>query len=347
MLKEAMLYDKLKRNLVRCKVCAHRCVIKLGDRGICRTRENRDGKLYTLIYGDVVSLAIDPIEKKPLFHFLPGSLAFSIACPGCNFSCRHCQNYSISQAAPEDVPTRNYKPEEIIKLTKARGCKSIAYTYTEPIIWYEFVLDTAKVAKKGGVSNVLVTNGYFTPESLDKMAPYIDAANVDIKSFSDKFYREICGAKLQPVLDAIKAMKENGIFVETTYLIIPGYNDSPDETRKLARWQRDELGPDTPLHISRFFPYYKMSHLPSTPVATLVKAREIAMEEGLHYVYVGNVPGHESESTICPSCKKMVVKRLGYDILEWKLTEKNACSFCGEKLNFAGRYKRRHRRTFL
>ena len=341
MLKEALLYDELSEGAVRCNVCPRRCVIGPGKRGFCRTRENRGGKLYTLIYGEVVSMAIDPIEKKPLFNFWPGSLAFSIACPSCNFRCRHCQNWTISQVSPAEVPTKYYGPEDIVRLARERRCKSIAYTYTEPIIWYEFILDTARLAKKEDICNVLVTNGFITLDALDALAPYIDAANVDIKAFAEKFYHDVCGATLQPVLDATKAMVERGIFVETTNLIIPGYNDGEDETRELARWQRDELGPDVPLHFSRFYPHYKMAHVPPTPTRTLAKARDIALEEGLHYVYVGNVPGHEGESTYCPKCNELLVGRFGYDISEWKLTKGMRCPKCDTRVNIVGSYEHR------
>ncbi len=349
MIREAFApHKKLDGNKIRCDLCPRHCVIPPGRRGFCKTRENRDGKLYTLIYGSLTALAVDPIEKKPLYNFWPGALAFSISTVGCSFACKFCQNWSISQVTIEEARGRieEYSPEEIVALAKKYDCETIAYTYNEPIIWFEFVYDTAKLAHKEGVKNILVTNGYITLEALEELVPYIDAANIDIKAFSDKFYKELCSVpSFKPVLEATKYMKEKGVHVECTNLIIPGYNDNFDEIRQLARWVFEELGPDTPLHFSRFYPHYKMIYVSPTPISTLVKAREIAMKEiGLHYVYIGNVPGHEGEYTYCPECGYPVVKRLGFDITEWNLTEDMKCKKCGTKIAIKGEYRGdRHR----
>lgn len=322
-------------------------MIKPGKKGVCKTRENRDGKLYTVIYGEVVSMAIDPIEKKPLFNFWPGSLAFSIANPGCNMKCRNCQNWSISQVAPEDAATTYYDPEVIVEKAKESGCRSIAYTYTEPIIWFEYVLDTARIARREGIFNILVTNGFITLEALNILAPLIDAANVDLKSFSDSFYRKNCGAMLEPVLEATKFMKKKGIFLEITNLIIPGYNDNETETKQLARWIKGNLGPDTPLHFSRFYPHYRMTHVAPTPIRTLTRARRIAMEEGMYYVYVGNVPGHEAENTYCQKCGEPLVRRFGYEIGDYKVKEDGTCPICKAKIGIVGRYEATGRKAWF
>jgi pyruvate formate lyase activating enzyme len=334
--KEALLYDKLANNVVKCNVCPRRCVIKPGKRGFCRTRENRDGKLYTLIYGEVTSMAVDPIEKKPFFNFWPGSQIFSISTFGCSFTCPWCQNWQISQASREEIATEQVTSERIIELTKRYDCHSIAYTYNEPIIWLEYVIDTGKLAKKEGFQNVLVSNGFITLEALDVMAPYIDAANIDIKGFTEEFYHKYCGATLKGVLDATEAMVKKGIHVELTTLIVPDVNDNPEETRQIAQWVKNKLGPDVPLHFSQFYPMYKMANMQPTPVSTLVKAREIAQNEGLNYVYIGNVPGEKGESTYCPKCKTTLIERYGFEISKWNLTDKMQCPKCNTPIAIKG-----------
>lgn len=333
-LKEAMFYEKLNEHKVKCNLCPHRCVISNFKKGICAVRENRNGILYSLVYGKLIAKAVDPIEKKPLFHFYPGTTAYSIATVGCNFRCLNCQNYEISQLPKEQkiILGEDATPEEIVFEAKRFKCKSIAYTYTEPTIFFEFAYETAKLASKNGIKNVFVTNGYITEEALREIKPYLDAANIDLKSFKEEFYLKNCGAHLNPVLDAIKLYKQFGIWIELTTLIIPGMNDSEEELHKIAEFIRDEVGPETPWHVTQFYPMYKLSHLNRTPVATLRKAREIGLKTGLKYIYIGNVPGEPGENTYCPSCGKLLIQRYGYEILEYNL-KGNKCSFCGAEIN--------------
>jgi pyruvate formate lyase activating enzyme len=333
-MKEAMFYEKLDDNLVNCNLCSHRCrKIAESKRGICGVRENIDGTLYSLVYGKAVARSVDPIEKKPLFNFLPGSRAYSIATVGCNFRCDNCQNYDISQLPSvrstivgEDVP-----PEEVVLAAKLSNCESIAYTYTEPTIFFEYALDIAKIARNEGIKNVFVTNGYITPEALKEIGPYLDAANIDLKSFSDEFYRKNCGARLEPVLDSIRLYKSLGIWIELTTLIIPALNDSEEELRKIAEFIK-EVGAEIPWHITQFHPTYKLIDKPVTPVTTLRRARQIGLEAGLRYVYEGNVPGENGENTYCPKCQKMLIRRLGYQIIENKI-KNSTCPYCGAKID--------------
>ena len=335
-MKEAMLYEKLEDNRVRCNLCAHRCVIKEGKRGVCLVRENRGGTLYSLVYGRAISQAVDPVEKKPLFNFYPGTTAFSVATVGCNFRCQFCQNWEISQAVREEhfIMGREVSPEQLVANAKRYGSRSIAYTYTEPTIFFEYAYDTAKLAHEAGIANIYVTNGYMTAEMLEVFHPYLDAANVDLKG-DDEFYRKLCGARLQPVLDSLKKMKELGIWVEVTTLIIPTYNDDEEGLRRIAEFIVQELGPETPWHVSRFYPHYKMMDVPPTPIATLDRAREIGLEAGLHYVYQGNVPGSEGENTFCPGCGKVVIGRFGYRIMEYHI-ENGKCAYCGTQIAGVG-----------
>ena len=329
-----MFYEKLDDKLVKCNLCSHRCSrIADSNRGICGVRENRDGKLYSLVYGKIVACAIDPIEKKPLFNFLPGSKSYSIATVGCNFRCDNCQNYDISQLPKERniIVGQEASPEEIVLAAKQSNCASISYTYSEPTIFFEYAYDIAKFAKKEGLKNVFVTNGYITPEALQEISPYLDAANIDLKSFSDDFYRKSCGARLQPVLDSIRLYKRLGIWTEITTLIIPSLNDSEEELRKIAQFIK-EVGEDTPWHITQFHPTYKIIDLPRTPITTLRKAREIGLETGLRYVYEGNVPGETGENTYCYKCKKILIRRFGYQIQENKI-KNSTCTYCGAKID--------------
>jgi len=332
-MKEAMFYEKLGDAVVQCNLCSHRCKITDSKRGICGVRENRNGTLYSLVYGKVVARAVDPIEKKPFFHFLPGSRAYSIATVGCNFRCGNCQNFEISQM-PKDrnlILGQDVSPEEIVVAAKRNNCESIAYTYTEPTIFFEYAYDVAKLAKKEGMKNVFVTNGYITEEALVEIKPYLDASNIDLKSFSDEFHRKNCGARLNPVLDSIRLHKSLGIWIEITTLVIPTLNDSEGELRKIAEFVK-EVGEEIPWHISQFYPMYKLLDLPPTPIATLRRAREIGLEVGLRYVYEGNVPGEAGENTYCYKCGKLLIRRYGYQILENRI-KNSVCSYCGAKID--------------
>lgn len=320
-----------EKKIVQCFLCAHRCRIKEGQRGRCQVRENRDSVLCSLVYGRLVSSNIDPIEKKPLFHVLPGSRSFSIATVGCNFRCRHCQNYTISQFPHlhgGEIAGSVATAEQVVESAARNGCQSISYTYIEPTVFYEFAYDCATLAHQQGIKNVFVSNGYTSPEATRKIAPVLDANNIDLKSFSDKFYREICGAKLKPVLDTIYLMKALGVWVEVTTLIIPGWNDSDRELRDIAEFIKG-VDPNMPWHVSRFHPTFKMTDREMTPVSTLRRARDIGLAVGLNYVYEGNVPGEKGENTRCPGCGKTVVERRGFAIIGNEL-ENGACVFCGQ-----------------
>ncbi|MBW1847049.1 MAG: AmmeMemoRadiSam system radical SAM enzyme [Deltaproteobacteria bacterium] len=328
---EAFLYKRLKDKKVRCDLCHHRCVIEDGSRGKCHVRENQNGSLQTLVYGKVIASHIDPIEKKPLFHFMPGSLSFSVSTVGCNFTCRFCQNSDIAQMPADNkgqIMGDTIEPEAVVNTAKKNGCASISYTYTEPTIYYEFAFETAKIATQKGIKNVFVTNGYMTAEALQMIHPYLDAANVDLKAFSNDFYKDLCGAKLEPVKETLILMKSLGIFVEITTLIIPGLNDDKEELKNLALFIVNSLGSETPWHISRFHPTYLLMDRPSTPVETLISAREIGIEAGLKYVYTGNVPGENGENTFCWKCKELLVDRWGFQIRK-NLVKNSSCSYCG------------------
>ncbi len=331
-MKKAMFQEQQEGGMVVCSLCSHRCHIAEGKRGICAVRQNDGGVLYSLVYDKVIAQNIDPIEKKPLFHFLPGSRSYSIATPGCNFRCLHCQNADISQL-PRDhggiVMGNNISPDTIVAAALQYGCKSISYTYTEPTIYFELAYDTARLAAQAGLKNVFVTNGYITPEALKTIKPYLHAANIDLKGFTDEFYKKVCGARLQPVLDSIKLYKEQGIWTEVTTLVIPGHNDSDQELRKIADFIRS-VDESMPWHVSRFHPTYKLTDQPITPTATLKRARQIGHEAGLRFVYEGNVPG-EGEDTICPECGKTVLNRIGFNVLENKV-KSGKCGHCGAVL---------------
>jgi pyruvate formate lyase activating enzyme len=335
---EAYLYKPLNEKKVKCNLCNHRCVIKNGRRGICGVRENQEGTLKTLVYGKLIASNIDPIEKKPLFHFFPGSLSYSIATVGCNFKCLFCQNADIAQM-PSDhdgmIMGDFVTPEDIVNAAEKGNCKSIAYTYTEPTVYFEFAYDTAKIAHKKGIRNVFITNGYMTSEALEMISPYLDAANVDLKAFNEKFYKEICNAKLEHVKETLKLMKSLGIFVEVTTLLIPGLNDDKHELEMLAEFIVNSLGSETPWHISRFHPTYKLLDRPSTPLETLVMAREIGIKSGLKYVYTGNVPGDDGENTFCYKCNNILIDRWGFCVRK-NLTENGKCTHCGAHIDGVG-----------
>jgi pyruvate formate lyase activating enzyme len=332
---DAYFFERLEEIKVRCNLCSHRCVIKEGRRGICGVRENESGILKTLVYGKLIARHIDPIEKKPLFHFLPGTLSYSIATVGCNFRCQFCQNADIAQM-PADrkgkISGAICTPEETVDAAQQGGCRSIAYTYTEPTVFFEYAFETAKLAHNKGIRNVFVTNGYMTAEALEMINPYLDAANVDLKAFNDKYYKELCGAGLKHVQATLKLMKSLGIFVEVTTLIVPGLNDDPTELKSLATFIVQDLGSETPWHISRFHPTYKLTDRPSTPVQTLTMAREIGLKAGLKYVYTGNVPGNAAENTFCDGCGETVIERWGFQVGNLKL-KNGRCIQCGTEID--------------
>ncbi len=334
-MKEAYLYKKLSGKKVQCQTCAHYCVIEPEKKGICGVRENRKGKLYSSVYGKPSAVNIDPIEKKPFFHFLPGSKSLSIATVGCNFSCKNCQNWVISQGPKifgkiggEDTP-----PKKLVEMAKEYKLPSISYTYTEPTVFLEYALDTMKLAKKEGLKNNWVTNGFLSKETFDLISPYLDAANVYLKSFSDDFYKKNCGARLEPVLDTLKRMKKAKIWVEITTLVIPTLNDSEKNFKEIANFIKNDLGPETPWHITQFSGAisWQLQHLPDTPLSSLEKGRQIGIETGLKYVYSGNIPGVDSEDTFCPKCQAKMINRTGY-LIE-RLDKNGRCSKCGENLN--------------
>ncbi len=332
-MKQAMFQEARESKKVQCGLCCHRCLIAPGKRGICAVRESRDGILYSLVYDKVIASHVDPIEKKPLFHFLPGSLSYSIATPGCNFRCKHCQNADISQL-PTDrggvVLGEEISPSAIVDAARRHGCASISYTYTEPTIFFELAFDTARLAAEAGLKNVFVSNGYITPEALHEIKPYLHAANIDLKGYTDDFYKQVCGARLQPVLDAIKLYKELGIWIEITTLVIPGLNDSAEELKGIAQFIKS-VGEDIPWHVSRFHPTYKLMDQPVTPIETLKRARRIGLDAGLRYVYEGNIPG-EGEDTVCWSCGKTIIKRIGFTVRENRVKD-GKCGYCGAKID--------------
>jgi pyruvate formate lyase activating enzyme len=320
-MKESRFYEPFRDDAVRCTVCPRKCVVQEGKLGFCNVKENRDGRLVSLTYGQLSAIAVDPIEKKPLAHFLPGSRSFSISSVGCSFTCPWCQNWHLSASKPDEISTRYASPREVVAMALRQECASIAYTYNEPLINLDYVEDVARLARAKNIKNVLVTNGYISQEALAKVVDVIDAANVDWKAFNAPFYREHCSGDLQDVLDATVYMKRKGVHIEVT----------------MARFIVDKLGPDTPLHLSRFFPHHEFSHLPSTPVETLYRGREIAMEEDVRYVYVGNVPLNEYGDTYCHQCGEKVVERQGYTLTGWSLDKENRCIKCGTDIPIMGK----------
>ncbi len=316
---------------IQCELCPKRCMIEPGQSGECRVRINIDGVLRTVVYGFPCSIHIDPVEKKPLFHFLPSSKILSVATVGCNLHCRNCQNWEISQANPEDSRAVLCPPERLVELARYYRCLSLAYTYTDPIIFYEYTYDTAKLAREAGLRSVLVTAGYINEEPWKQLLKYVDAANIDLKGISDDFYIRVCSGTLKPVQQALVLAKESGILLEVTNLIIPTLNDKPEQIRKLSRWVKANLGSETPLHFSRFFPRYKMRNLPPTSLKTLDMAREIAISCGLDYVYIGNIRSKTGQNTYCPGCKGLLIERSGYTILQNRLKD-GRCPDCGREI---------------
>jgi len=330
-MREVSFYSHEEEGILRCNICNHRCKIREGKRGICGARENRDGKLYALNYGLASSINVDPIEKKPLYNFHPGSKVLSLGTIGCNFRCLHCQNYSISTASIGDYPLEEITPEDVSTLAKEYGVGGVSWTYNEPTIWYEFTYDASKIAKRDGFTTSYVTNGYMTEEALKDISPYLDAANVDVKAFKEEFYKKICKASLEPVLRTCEIMKEEDIHLEITYLVIPTYNDDENEIREFCRWVVD-LDPSTPVHFTRFYPYYEMLDVPATPVETLKDAYKIGKEEGIEYLYLGNVSGLDEENTYCPNCGELLIGRSGFSIIRCDLKD-GRCPRCGFKVN--------------
>jgi len=330
-IKEASFYEKLPHKKIQCKLCPRECVIDDRERGYCGVRENRGGTYYTLVYSRVCAAHIDPIEKKPFFHFHPGTMAFSVATAGCNVNCKMCQNWDISQSRPEQVRSTYLPPARLATTAKENQCLSIAYTYSEPVIFYEYMVDSAQAARPLGVKNVVVTGGFVRPEPLKKLCSLVDAIKVDLKAFSEKFYREIVNGELRPVLDALVTIRKLGTWNEIVYLVIPTLNDSDAEFKGLSHWVKNELGTDVPVHFTRFHPEYLLKNLPPTPVATLERAKAIADAEGLHYVYIGNVPGHPAENTYCPKCKRVVVERRGFMVGAVHI-RKGRCQYCQQPI---------------
>ena len=325
--KEALFYTVTPKG-VRCQICPNECNIKEGETGDCRNRMNINGKLWTIAYGNPCAVHVDPIEKKPLNHFLPGSKAFSIATAGCNLACLNCQNWTISQTSPSDTKNYDLPPEKVVEECLANDCESIAYTYSEPITFYEYTYDTSLLARQSGIKNVLVSAGYINREPLLKLCKVIDAANIDLKSFSNDIYLKLNGGKLQPILDTLVTMKNEGVWLEITNLVVPSWTDDLEMIKRMCGWLAQNGFTETPLHFSRFMPMYKLTQLPPTPVNILQSARNIALQEGLKHVYIGNVPGAGNENSVCPKCGKMVIERRGYSILQNNI-ENGKCKFCG------------------
>ncbi|MGB8261967.1 MAG: AmmeMemoRadiSam system radical SAM enzyme [Terracidiphilus sp.] len=328
---EARFYKKLDNRKVKCHLCPRECQVGDKERGYCGVRENRGGTYYSVVYGRMCAAHIDPVEKKPLFHYLPGSTAFSMATAGCNVNCKFCQNWDISQSRPEQVPAQYTPPARVAQLAKQYNCPTIAYTYSEPVIFIEYLMDTADAAHHEGVRSIVVSNGYIQDEALRAGYGKMDAVKIDLKSFSDAYYRKIVTGELKPVLDTLVALRSMGKWTEIVFLVLPTLNDSDEEFRGLARWIKGNLGVDVPLHFTQFHPQYLMKNLPVTPVETLERAKAIADAEGLHFVYIGNVPGHPAQNTYCPKCKRLLVERVGFTASQM-LIRKNSCPYCQQPI---------------
>lgn len=327
--KEAYHYIKLGNN-VQCQVCPNRCLLEPGDRSVCRVKVNKGGKLYTLAYGNPCAVHVDPIEKKPLFHFLPTTTAFSIATAGCNFRCQNCQNWTISQSRPEETENYDLFPEKVVQGAKDYDCASIAYTYSEPTAFYEYMIETSKLAREAGIKNLWITNGHINGGPLKELCKYLDAANVDLKSFRESIYNELNSGRMEPILDTLKTLKRQNVWFEVTNLVVPTWTDDMSMIEEMCEWLVKNIGPDYPLHFSRFYPMHKLTSLPQTPVKTLEEARKIALDCGLKFVYIGNVPMHEAQNTYCPNCGKVIIDRNGYAVQN-DLVD-GTCGDCGEKI---------------
>lgn len=328
----ALYWQTVEGDTVQCQLCPRRCMLSSGQRGICTVRINKKGKLYTLGYGNPIAVNVDPIEKKPFFHVLPGTSAYSIAVAGCNMRCLFCQNWQISQSRPDETINYSMSPKEVVQGAKDAECPFVVYTYTEPTVFYEYMFDICQVAKENGLRNAMHSCGYINQEPLEELLKYMDAVNIDLKGFSKEFYNKMgLMAELDPVLETLKTIKQQGVWLEITNLIIPGQNDNPEEIRKMCIWIKENLGVEVPLHFSRFMPSFKLQNLPPTPISALEEAYSIAKDIGLEYVYIGNVPGHPHESTYCPKCKKKLIGRIGYTITENNIVD-GKCKFCGYKI---------------
>jgi pyruvate formate lyase activating enzyme len=313
---------------VKCELCPHGCVIAEGSRGQCRVRENQGGRLYTMAYGNPCAVNIDPIEKKPFFHFYPGRSAFSLATAGCSLHCLYCQNWQISQATPEETQNVDLPPQQIVQNCRENRVPIVAYTYSEPMVFYEYMLDSASLARESGLLNVVISSGHVNPAPLRQLCQVVDAIKIDLKGFDEDFYREVCGAELNNILRTIQIIAETGVHLEIVNLVVPTLNDDADQLRALAEWVLANVGPDVPLHFSRFMPQYRLQNLPPTPVETLEQARNAALESGLHFVYLGNVPGHEGNNTYCPHCGALIIGRSGFWVESYHLTDDGRCAYC-------------------
>jgi len=329
--RRAQFYRKLAGGRVKCLLCPRECEVGPAERGFCGVRENRDGEYYTLVHGRAASVNVDPIEKKPFFHVLPGSPIFSFATAGCNLACKNCQNWQLSQSRPEQVPAVDLPPAALVEACRAQGCTLIAGTYSEPTVFAEYMLDVAREGKRRGVRTTMISAGYISRQPLLDLCRELAAIKVDLKSMRDRFYQANCGGAVKPVLDSLELIKKQGVWLEVVYLVVPTLNDGEPEIRDLARWTKAHLGVDVPLHFSRFYPEYRLKNLPPTPYETMSRCYQIARAEGLHYVYVGNVPGHPGESTYCPKCSKLLVRRAGFRVSEMHV-KRGRCGFCGQAI---------------
>jgi pyruvate formate lyase activating enzyme len=333
---EAMFYKKVDRKAVQCLLCPRECVISDAKTGFCRNRENRGGTLYTLVYGRPAVVDIGPIEKAPIYHFIPGHFRLCITCASCNLRCRHCQNWHLSQKSFEELDHYSYSPSIIIQQAKKQGLNSISFTYTEPTVYYEYLYDISAIAREDGIKTSIVSNGYINPEPLQKLLSVLDAVKIDLKGFSENFYEEVCSATLNPVLESLLTLKKEKVWLEIVNLVIPTLNDDPKMIDEMCRWIKENLGAETPLHFTRFHPIYKLTHLPPTPVSTLESTYEIAKKNGLMYVYIGNVPGHDHNSTFCPFCNRRVIHRTNFEVLEMNVMD-GKCKFCDSPI--AGKWE--------
>jgi len=329
--KKAMFYKKLNGETVQCLLCPRECVITDGKRGICRNRENQGGKLYTLVYGMPAVVDIGPIEKAPLYHFIPGHFRLCLTCASCNLRCKQCQNWHLSQKSFEKLDHYSYSPSEIVQQAKKQGLNSVSFTYTEPTVYYEYLYDVSMVARENGMKTSIVSNGYINREPLLKLLEVLDAVKIDLKGFSEEFYKEVCSASLKPVLESLKTVKSSNVWLEVVNLVIPTLNDDPKMIDEMCRWVKENLGMDTPLHFTRFFPNYQITHFSPTPISSLESAYDIAKKNGLRYVYIGNVPGHTYNSTYCSSCNRNVIYRMNMDVIEMNLVN-GKCKFCNSPL---------------